>query len=1242
MEYHRGIRDAALLLVNMAALALATSGSHDWRWIEPVFQHEDENYNINLTDRNGSRAADVWAGDEVYARAIFEAGYSIWVLPVEDGEAGNAVRPDPDAAGERPCLLIGPVHAYVGALWYKQSSTAWFSSADWAASYEPDWDVQEAISDGTYNAALALGEGQTLGDAQYTYACYRAHPSDTTDGVWFRMTTGSGENWGTPVQISTDPADEIAVSTGDAITIFVAYHYEDGQVHKIRVWRSTWYGQQGTWEEVDDSPWEGVAQPSIAVDGWKAAVCWVKAPTNGDPTQGGKVWVCWTDNFFYSHGGPAAVESYNQDPEFVYNAPTMSVVPTNSSPYGANLVVVSELLRPNSQAPHEHWLSATSGLFGGGNILWRRPEHLMPAKANVADEEANPCVDACIPSGQNPKAYCFYTAAGTAHRALYRLDADYVPNWMEVPPVHSDGVGRRIWLDPDGTVNYAARVGANVHAGQVLDGNYLQPVLASGGGLPALALDGDGDRWVSYVRSDTVWVMLGDGSHRAAFSGDSTAVPGQPSIFCPANLVDQKYQAHVVFAVYGATSSMIAYAKMNSEQLVLDTIATSSTLSESLPCVNSDTSGHIFVTWQDGSAVNVASLTYTPSDWNLPSETWQSTTIASADAFHPMSVLEGDSLRMIWSRDSLDTSAVRTKACDVSSGALAGWGLVADRSNWTANEKTNPVAAGCGVSVWQEKVGGKWTIRGSVRGDTVTMVSTDSGSYHPHAVAESSGTGPSVNTVSVKLLWTEGVIFEVDSGVYDTGVTKYTVRYYATSNAGNAATRYNNGSKLLNKPGSDSLLAVYRDADGSVVYAWSADGDSWQREVVVQGREWPAIAEDSSGKRWVIVYKVNQVAGTVSQEAYYRSGSSWSGPQAVYTNPQSRPLYAASLAGASCTSSGLAYTAFRVVGGGVTQYIVAAKFDGSGVHVDTVANGSDLGDATMAVEPVSQDSDRIHVAWEDNGEIKYSMATDARSGSISGSWTAPVNLSSTGKPSLHPCIAADRDQIVLAWAEGDTTDIYCRKRSTDSAHNNWESAVNLSNTAGTVSEYPTVAMGDTVVVAWEERRSTTDYDVLACINFGDTINVADDSTKSSFPHVVFQKSDTIPYVHTIWTDEPLSGYFEARCNKLNLKQSGEGQQGAGQARLPGRPSLAACRPNPFRNGTSIGYQLPAAGNVSLQVYDVTGRTVRTLRNGFQKPGVYTATWNGRDERGREVPKGVYFYRLDTPGFTDVKKAVLVR
>jgi flagellar hook assembly protein FlgD len=57
---------------------------------------------------------------------------------------------------------------------------------------------------------------------------------------------------------------------------------------------------------------------------------------------------------------------------------------------------------------------------------------------------------------------------------------------------------------------------------------------------------------------------------------------------------------------------------------------------------------------------------------------------------------------------------------------------------------------------------------------------------------------------------------------------------------------------------------------------------------------------------------------------------------------------------------------------------------------------------------------------------------------------------------------------------------------------------------------------------------------------------------------------------------------------------------------------------------------------------VTGRTVRILQQGFQKPGEYTATWDSKDSRGRQVPHGIYFYRLDTPGFRDTKKAVVMR
>ena len=69
---------------------------------------------------------------------------------------------------------------------------------------------------------------------------------------------------------------------------------------------------------------------------------------------------------------------------------------------------------------------------------------------------------------------------------------------------------------------------------------------------------------------------------------------------------------------------------------------------------------------------------------------------------------------------------------------------------------------------------------------------------------------------------------------------------------------------------------------------------------------------------------------------------------------------------------------------------------------------------------------------------------------------------------------------------------------------------------------------------------------------------------------------------------------------------------------------------------------PKVGNVSLRVYDVMGRTVRTLASGFQKAGFYSVSWDSRDSRGRQVPRGVYFYRLDAPGFRSVKKAVVTR
>jgi hypothetical protein len=74
-------------------------------------------------------------------------------------------------------------------------------------------------------------------------------------------------------------------------------------------------------------------------------------------------------------------------------------------------------------------------------------------------------------------------------------------------------------------------------------------------------------------------------------------------------------------------------------------------------------------------------------------------------------------------------------------------------------------------------------------------------------------------------------------------------------------------------------------------------------------------------------------------------------------------------------------------------------------------------------------------------------------------------------------------------------------------------------------------------------------------------------------------------------------------------------------------SVFGVGPNPARERAIVDYALERGGSFTLDVYDATGRQVRNLAGGVQKPGTYRATWNGRDASGRLVPAGVYYCRL---------------
>ena len=109
--------------------------------------------------------------------------------------------------------------------------------------------------------------------------------------------------------------------------------------------------------------------------------------------------------------------------------------------------------------------------------------------------------------------------------------------------------------------------------------------------------------------------------------------------------------------------------------------------------------------------------------------------------------------------------------------------------------------------------------------------------------------------------------------------------------------------------------------------------------------------------------------------------------------------------------------------------------------------------------------------------------------------------------------------------------------------------------------------------------------------------------------------------------------------------SGDSEVFIGPVRIGGAPKvyyLGQNAPNPFRDGTSISYDLPSRGHVSLKIYDVSGRLVRILRDLRQPAGFYTAEWDRKDGQGKDVAAGVYFYSFSTPLFEETRKMVVLR
>ena len=83
-------------------------------------------------------------------------------------------------------------------------------------------------------------------------------------------------------------------------------------------------------------------------------------------------------------------------------------------------------------------------------------------------------------------------------------------------------------------------------------------------------------------------------------------------------------------------------------------------------------------------------------------------------------------------------------------------------------------------------------------------------------------------------------------------------------------------------------------------------------------------------------------------------------------------------------------------------------------------------------------------------------------------------------------------------------------------------------------------------------------------------------------------------------------------------------------------------PNPFNGITHIDYQVPVNNHISIIIYDIMGREIKTLMDQVQIKGMHTVDWNGKSENGELVSTGVYLLQFTSNDFSDKKKMVFLK
>ena len=152
-----------------------------------------------------------------------------------------------------------------------------------------------------------------------------------------------------------------------------------------------------------------------------------------------------------------------------------------------------------------------------------------------------------------------------------------------------------------------------------------------------------------------------------------------------------------------------------------------------------------------------------------------------------------------------------------------------------------------------------------------------------------------------------------------------------------------------------------------------------------------------------------------------------------------------------------------------------------------------------------------------------------------------------------------------------------------------------------------------------------------------TLNFGVGSTNGTYPIgyvVTVNTGDMLDYINTDDEDNELVGVDTSFNHMVEVVG---GTVGIGEDKLPSEYQLSQNYPNPFNPETTIDFRIDADSHVNISIFDINGNFVQELVNEWKASGSHQVKLSGYS-----IPSGIYFYKMTTKGFADIRKMTLIQ